>query len=242
MTDSTGTDSTAADSRPKPKYGELSPLNADDPSAEKAVWLAGGSRQAPNYGEYATPLEQATAMGIPLAKATDPSTPAPDASARVSGLSPEALKDLAVPRASDIRSTKSPVTGDGAAGAATAPPPHRVDRFVSAVFLGIGAWAVLQQVFATDYLSRSLTAAFAQMGYGTFTPPPVTSTMDTVLKGVVVLLFVITATVTSRRLRRGRMAFWVPLVGGVAGLIATTIIITILVSMDPSFVQMITKK
>ena len=66
-------------------------------------------------------------------------------------------------------------------------------------------------------------------------PTALTTTLGNVLNIVTLALFVVTVLATTWMLRRGRVAFWVPIVGGVAATTVALVFVVILLQSDPMF-------
>lgn len=183
----------------------------------------GERRPRPQYGEYATPQEQAKIIADSLppvspllvSPPTRPPTGGgstyrpPDAATRVSA---NATERPAVPRRT-----------------------RRWDLVLTAVFLGYASINVIAQLVSRDTLATIVTQFFVAKGIGVYTPTALTTTLGNVLNIVTIALFVLTVLATTWMLRRGRLAFWVPIVGGVAATIVALVFVVILLQSDPMF-------
>jgi hypothetical protein len=190
-----------SDDRPHPAYGEERPRPA-----------YGEERPRPAYGEYATPEQQAAAMGKKYAPPPDPAT---------------------------IVHTSPPQAGQPITAAV---PGRRWDFFLTALLLIYGVYSVISRLF--DYSNlNALAERYAQAeGVSGFTP--VSAHLATALGLVVnvsdIVIFLLVAWVTLRLLRRGKIAFYVPLIGGIlAGIIAFSCLAVLLLH-DPAFMAHIT--
>jgi hypothetical protein len=188
-------------------------------------------RPRPQYGEYATPEQQAHAMGkrpIPPLRHLPEMPPPPDPAKRV--VDPTQLPN----------STKAPDPTnrvlDPTQGIGSAPrvAGHPVDRVFTIVLLGLGLFQLLDSIqgyldfrvalnqLATQFgLSYAAPAAAAQAGYW-------------ILASNVVLL-VLTAVVAIRFVRSSRIAFYVPLIGY---LLFEIVMVTIVMTIVPSFTHL----
>lgn len=165
-------------------------------------------RPRPQYGEYATPEQQASAAGLPY------QPPAPDAAARVN----------AAPPASETPVSPTPVK-----------PAYPGDRLGTLFLLGIGVFTLLQSL--PEYLSYStaLNAIDKQIGIGAF---PLVALADKVGIGLLVvhvLLFLLTVWWALRTLARGKRAFYIPLVGFAVFAVIYSVVIAVLIHADPTF-------
>ena len=166
-------------------------------------------RPRPQYGEYATPEQQASAAGLPY------QPPAPDAAARVNAAPP---------------ASQAPVSP-----ADPAKPAYPGDRLGTLFLLGIGVFTLLQSL--PQYLSYStaLNAIDKQIGIGAF---PLVALADKVGIGLLVahvLIFLVTVWWALRTLAHGKRAFYIPLVGFAAFAVIYTVVITLLIHADPTF-------
>jgi hypothetical protein len=177
------------DEQPQPKYGEMRPR--------------------PAYGEYATPEQQAAAMG--KVYAPPPSTP----------------PVLAPPP-----------------GAPAVPAPANAMRWnvlISAVLLGWGLFNVISELITPLDLTAPIKAFYTQQGLGTFTPTTLSSKLDVVINVANVVIFLLVLVLTYRRLRRGRAAAFIPLLGGVASAIVIFVCLAVLMYHDPAFIAYVSK-
>jgi hypothetical protein len=162
-------------------------------------------RPRPQYGEYATPQEQAKAVG---------------ASA------PHLGHDLG-------HATASPSTYSAPPTATTA--PRRWDLVLSTALLAYGLINVFSGFFQFSDLGRLINGVYATQGVGQFTPTSLSTTLGIVINVTDVVLWIATAFVTVRLLRRQKLAFYVPLIGGaVASIVAASCLMVLLFS-DPAF-------
>ncbi|MCU1556819.1 MAG: hypothetical protein JWN09_814 [Microbacteriaceae bacterium] len=159
-------------------------------------------RPRPQYGEYATPQDQAKAMGaaIPTRGQVTPQSPPP----------------LAVP--------------SRAKGA-----PRRWDLVLTLALLAYGPVNVVTGFFQFANLATVLNQVYTSMGIGTFPPSSLATSLGVVINVSNAVLYVITAFVTARLLRSGRLAFYVPIAGAAAAWIVSGVCIGILMFGDPTF-------
>ncbi len=188
-----------------------------DPSTEGAA--NDRDRPRPQYGEYATPQEQAKI----IAESLPPVSPL---------LAPSSGAGPAVPVAS-----LGTASGPGFRAARRLPRgrPRRWDLIVSAVLLGYATVNVIAQLVSRDTLATVITQFFLTQGIGTYTPTALTTALGNVLNVVTLALFVATAALTAWMLRRGRIAFWIPIVGGVVAAVVAVVFVAVLLQGDPAF-------
>jgi hypothetical protein len=179
------------DERPRPAYGE--------------------ERPRPAYGEYATPEQQAAAMGKQYVPPPDPAT---------------------------IVSAPAPYGGLSGVSVAPAAPSRRWDFFLSALLLVYGLYSVISGLFQYSDLDAVANRYFQAQGIGTFTSttPHLATALGLIVNASDIVIFLLVAWITVRLLRRGRIAFYVPLIGGIlAGLLVGTCLVVLMLS-DPSFI------
>lgn len=183
----------------------------------------GERRPRPQYGEYATPQEQAKiiADSLPPVSALLVPPPARPLTGGGSGHRP--------PDAATRVSANAPVRP------ATPRRTRRWDLVLTAVFLGYASVNVIAQLVSRDTLATIVTQFFVAQGIGVYTPTALTTTLGNVLNIVTLALFVVTVLATTWMLRRGRVAFWVPIVGGVAATTVALVFVVILLQSDPMF-------
>lgn len=191
-----------------PRYGEMKPR--------------------PQYGEYASPQEQATAMGKSLPPISPVLMPHSGSPEEVASTRPDRTHDLAPYLPSVVKRSSL--------------KPRRWDLYLTAALLAFAAWNVASQVFLAGDLSSVLSQFYTTQAIGTYTPTALAGTLGIVLNVSTIVLFVVTVYITSRLLRHGRIAFYVPLVGGVIAGIIALVFIVILVAGDPAFISYVTAK
>jgi hypothetical protein len=178
----------------------------------------GDERPRPQYGEYATPEQQAAAMG----KTHVPQPPAP----------------APVPMGAPLAAPPAPTdrgTGD-------APPyPQRqsgfFNRFFTVFLLGFGALTLFGWAPLWLNLASQLQSAYQSYGLSITVPLSVNAAGIPILI-VNIALYVLSVVLSVFALRRGRIAFYIPVVGFVVFLFTASIIIGIV---SPAFVTQVSK-
>lgn len=175
--------------------------------------------ERPAYGEYATPEEQRSRIQQPDATA-----------ALSSGQSLDAPAPSAPPQ--------QPVSAEPVVSATSDAPvpvrrPRTLDRVATFALLGYGLFNVLTSIPAfTDYTTYANTllqlmgvdAEFTSGGRG----------WGLAAALVLGLGWLLTATLTWRNLRRGRITWWIPLVGGVVFTLAASVLLMVPLFTDPA--------
>ncbi|MFP7761023.1 DUF6264 family protein [Marisediminicola sp. LYQ85] len=206
-------------------------------------------RPRPQYGEYATPQDQAHAIAgshppvspalaphgaTPAAEHRAPEHPAPEQQAAVAPTAPVEPRARQTPEPRTPGS--SPSDRDGAALDGTR-PRRRWDLVLSVVLLSLGLWTVVSGMIQNANLPAVFDDVFEMQGMGDFTADAAATTAGRTLSIINIVLFAITATITITLLRARRIAFYVPLTAGViAGVIAFIVLASVLLG-DPAFAE-----
>lgn len=184
-----------------------------------------GARPRPQYGEYATPEEQRARIAEPPKWM----------------LEPEAAAAPGAPGVTDDAARPSTQAPPPVPGAAVVAPKKRADRFVTLALLAIGLYTVLSSVFtATDF--RAFSAQWMEIAEidGTFTNIDQGTLMLQISVAVMAAVWVITAWLSFRLIARGRISWWIPLVGGVVANLISSVLIGIALLGDPAVMDYIT--
>jgi hypothetical protein len=169
-------------------------------------------RPRPQYGEYATPAEQRARIQHPAPPSAAPPV-APAAQA-----------------APDRVPTTVPAARPGAA----------VNRIVTIVLLAYGAVNVVLSVFSFLDLAAVADATYKVMGVpGSFTSTPTTQAWGIAAAALLVVGFIVTAYFSIRVMRRGRVSWWIPLVGAAATYLVVSVCLTIPLMGDPALMHYI---
>ncbi|MFJ4253155.1 DUF6264 family protein [Microbacterium sp. NPDC090003] len=167
------------------------------------------SEQRPQYGEIATPEEQRRAAGLPPLSELPP-----------------------VEAAVVVPATDAPSDSPRRA--------HPVDRFVTIGLLAYGLVNVvvtgLQYLDLPRVMNQVLSVLGASGEFTNFTQGRVWGTIAAV---VLLAGWALTATLSIRRLRRGKLAWWLPLVGAVVTLGIASICVAIPMMGDPAFMSIL---
>ena len=216
-------------------------------------------RPRPEYGEYSSPEEQLARMGEPADAAPAAAPPARDAALIPPALQPPAppapgslgpLPLLDQPPAGLPPFGARPFGGAGrpgayppAPGVAAAPPKRTAgailaDRIVTVAFLAYGLVSVLTGIPQYLDLAGIANQSFAAAGIpGEFSNFAQGNTLGALAAFILAAGFALTAWVAVRKLRRGRAAWWVPLVGFVLTFIPIAICLAVALMGDPAFID-----
>lgn len=162
-------------------------------------------RPRPAYGEYATPEEQRAHIRQPDVESVLDGTAAP---------APEPV------------STAPPGT----------PAGSPLDRIVTIALLAMGAVNVFLSVPGFLDLSETFARTMAAMGIpGEFSNVAAAQTWGAVASVVMVAGYLLTAVATWRRLRAGRISWWLPVVGAVITFVLVVICLAVPLWGDAAF-------
>ncbi len=177
----------------------------DEPSDERPT------RPRPQYGEYASPEQQAAAAGLPYRPHVG-----------------------AAPPHGQVPAPLAPPPAVG--GVAATAPNRRWDFVLSSLLLGYGLFNVVLGISQYSDLAGLITSQlYAPQGIGTYAASPLTARLGVVIIVGQVILYLITALLTVLRLRAGRIAFWIPLSGGALAGILTAACLLALILPDPAY-------
>ena len=166
-------------------------------------------RPRPQYGEYATPEQQRAARGLP----SEPLPPLPDT-----------LVPAAAP-------AKEPAT-------ASTPRPRRADRIVTFALLAYGLLTVIMSGTSYLNLAPTLNDALSMVGVeGQFSNFAAARTWGVIATIALVVGWTLTAVLSVRRLRAGKITWWLPIVGAVVTVTLVSICIMVPLVGDPAFIE-----
>lgn len=174
--------------------------------------MSDDARPRPQYGEYASPEEQRARIQRPEVT--------------------EALEAGVAP------APEPAVDETPAAARARGPLADRVTTFVLLVYGLISVISTIVQLL--DFPGYAERAAQILGVDATYTALSTGYVWGAVASVVYAVGYLLTAWLTWRRLRRGRIAFWVPLVGFVATTLVAGVCITIALTADPPFLSALT--
>jgi len=165
----------------------------------------------PEFGEYASPEEQARAIArsqpdaAPASGAPGPPTPPP------------------------------PARGPAATAAAPTATGGPLDRIVTVLLLAIGLVYLIGGVGGYLDLPTTLDTVYAQFGIGSYTPTAATPAFGIAFLASQSLIWIAVAFWSYRRLSRGRRSWWVPVLGAVATFLVSVVLFGVLLGSDPAF-------
>ncbi|MGC5222842.1 DUF6264 family protein [Micromonospora sp. DT81.3] len=181
----------------------------------------------PLYGEYATPEEQRARIRQPDAtwalengQAVVPESPGPSRPA------------ASAPEKSPLVSAAQPAKRRGGLA----------DRVITIALLGYGLFAVLSSFVALTDFPTFANMWMETVGIdGEFTNFAQGRLWGTIAAAVFAIGWLITAVLSWRMLRRGRITFWVPIVGAVVSYLAVTALLLVPLLGDPAIAEYLTR-
>lgn len=219
------------------------------------------SRPRPQYGEYATPQDQAAAIATslppvpPVLLPSDrPSSvaPAPEASTRASGppqkrgsrdavhdpaTHDSAAHDPANPDSAAHDPAKTSVAGHPAA----AGRQRRWDLVLSTGLMVYGFLNVLSGLFQYADLGAFLDQLYEAFNIGNYASTGMERPIGIAIVASNLLSFTLVAWFTVRALKAHKIAFWIPLVGGVVATVVSALFLQVLVANDPAITVFLEK-
>lgn len=116
-----------------------------------------------------------------------------------------------------------------------------VDRFVTIGLLAYGLVNVVMTAMSYLDLPASMNQTMKMLGIdGEFTNFAQGRLWGTIATIVLVIGWCVTAALSVRRLRRGKLSWWVPIVGATVTLLLTSICIAVPMMGDPAFMAYVT--
>lgn len=199
------------------------------------------ARPRPAYGAYATPEEVAQARGMTieeyrkyLASLTAP-TPAATASTTTAART-------AAPFAAAKSAPAAPATAPGTPAAAAARPAHPVDRIVTFALLAFGLVTVITSTPGLLALADGLNTVFEQYGIGEYTQGQLAASLGLTAVVVQASLWLFTAWASFASLRRNRITWWIPVVGGALAVIVVLVVSMVALLADPGFAEYVSSQ
>jgi hypothetical protein len=181
------------------------------------VTTAGASdpRPRPQYGEYATPEEQRARIAQPDAALLY--EPAP------------VLETATGADAAPVRPSADPVASP------EQPRSRAIDRIVTFALLAYGLVNVVSSFPALIDYSAYADTMFRLLGVDATLSDPAAGRPWGIASAIVLAVgWFVTAVVSWVRVRRGRISWWIPLVGGVVFTFASAMLVLVPIMNDPA--------
>lgn len=222
-------------------------------------------RPRPQYGEYASLDDQARAMGVdPKAHAKAAAEATAEAEARAKRRAAEeaaeakaaaqaesaagstaarnsAVHDSAPRNSTPANTERMPpsATGLGAYGAQR--PARTWNLMLTVTFLTLGGVSVINSFPQFLDLAAALNQAAVQLGAGKYTNLELAASIGIALNVVQVTLYLASLAVSVVLLRKKRVAFYVPLIGGVLFVVIMIVLFAVAIFGDPTFMDSLPK-
>jgi hypothetical protein len=119
--------------------------------------------------------------------------------------------------------------------------PGQANLIVTITLLALGLVNIATSVRSYLDLPGSIQGVYDQLGYGTYTSTGLASSLGIVALALSVVMWLATAAVSALLLRRNRLSWWVPLVGGALQFLAIAIVMMVAVVSDPAFLAYLEK-
>jgi hypothetical protein len=197
------------------------------------------SRSRPQYGEYASPEDQAKAIRVPIhpPEQVPPAGPAPIETRGA---------DHRVGAGSDAGPWSSPrQLGDAPGRPGTGTPVDAArqlrrtrDIGFTAVLLAVGLFWVIVSIPGMADLPATIQQTYLMQGYtGQYGPVALATTIGLVINISQLVLWAATCALSVLAIRRRRRAFYIPLIGGaVSGLLVMVLTIVAMIN-DPGLLH-----
>ncbi|MGV8886451.1 MAG: DUF6264 family protein [Microbacteriaceae bacterium] len=187
-------------------------------------------RPRPQYGEYATPEDQASASGKPAEPVASATTVTP----------PHTPPHTPTPTPEGVTALTHTPEGERAPTVPLAPyapnkKPRAWDRPVTAILIALGLYSVLSYFGTLRDLGAVLSQAFTTAGYGEFQSVEFADDLGLTALVIIIVLFGLSTTLALSSLRARRLSFWIPLTGSVISMIVVVIVMMVIVFADPGF-------
>lgn len=177
-------------------------------------------RPRPQYGEYASPEEQQARIRQPAPEWSNPHVPSAE---------PEAVADQNPPH------EHAAAPAAPASSPASVSRPRILDRIITAALLGYGLVNVVSSFVAMlDYGTYAQTVLDAMGIDATLSDPDAGRGWGLLAGTVLVVGWLITAALSWWSIRRGRLTWWIPIVGGIVFTVLAAVFMVIPIMSDPA--------
>jgi hypothetical protein len=199
--------------RPRPRFGEY----AED------------TRPRPQYGEYASTEEQLASIKDPAARELARPAPAPvvDPATQTGQPTLPAMASWERPSGADVDRSGAPPLIERQA--------RPLDRIVTMLLLAFGLFQTLVYIPSLLQFGETMKRTFETLDIA-FTNTAEANTMGIVILLVYCVLWVTALLLSMFSLRKGRLAFWIPLVAGILAALIASVLMLVVASGDPSFI------
>lgn len=196
-------------------------------------------RPRPQYGEYATPEEQRARISQPAATSELESGHHLGGAAPTDG--PGASPLATPPVASPQFAPGAQFSPAGQSDPDAAPSPMRYrDRVATIALLAYGLFNVVSSVVTLSDYTAYANSVLALIGVdATFTDEAGARPWALAASAVLVIGWIVVALISWASVRRGRLTWWIPLVGGIVCNVASASLMMVPLLSDPTIVNAI---
>lgn len=166
------------------------------------------------YGEYATPEAQQQARGFATGQ-------------------PDAADSPAVPVAAPVQATVAQASPARA---------HPVDRVVTLVLLAFGLFVVLNGIPGYLAMPEVMQTVYDSLGAGTYPAAETAASLGVTALVLQCVIWIVTAIISTLAIRRGRLAWWIAVVGGAVAFITVMVIVSVALFADPGFIESVSRQ
>lgn len=219
----------------KPEFGELAPEGWVNPvTGEPAGGSVGGSAE-PSQTAAGARAQAPDLAGVPrnLGKGVSRK---PDGSSASAAVAPDRPAE---PAASSV----TPNDSKGTAAGATRQLPAasvRIDRVATIVLLAAGAIGSLYMADSFMQLTPFFAQLYALFELGEFTAPAWFAVISTIGWMGQLLIWALTLLLSIQRMRRQKLAFFIPIAGAVLSFIVAIVLMVVAISAAPEFIEYLT--
>lgn len=227
---------------------------ASTPDVTSPTTAAAAERPRPEYGEYATPAEQAEAMGLTTAELAELTTLTPAAKPvdePVTVRTPAVVSDKSTDTLADKTGDKTgelppPTASDAIPLAPPAKAPdlqtgaRRWDLPITYGLLFFSAFVLFDSLDSMRNLGSTMQIGSSQLyGENAFTSVDLGNQLGFWLAIIQPVILVLTVALTIMSIKRRRVSFYIPIIGGVVSFVVFTIFVLIVGFNDPAFITVL---
>lgn len=143
-----------------------------------------------------------------------------------------------IPDAShDLREQPRPAPAEVLAQAAGQRPVPKWNQTVTIVLMIVGIIGLFLSMATIQAIPQSIQMVYANEGLGTYKPAATVNTLIFAAQLTMVAIWVISGLISVILLTRRRLAFYVPIIGGVIAFVALFVFLSAIVATDPTLID-----
>ena len=127
------------------------------------------------------------------------------------------------------------------APAATASAAHPVDRLITIILLALGVFFAVPTLLDPSSFATTLSELYTSQGIGTYASPDLARTLGIVVALAQALIVAFAVWIAIRRLRAGKRAVLVPIIGVAATIVLSLAVAAIAILGDPTFADYVSR-